>query len=154
MQTDFCAALLHKNDIYSRIPSFNLCSVSSFAGKLLIIPTSLRSRPTLSVALPTTCWQCKISARAMGTQTAQQMPRSAAGLDRMHYNQSKHQSSCWTGTSSYFEYYVTLSMRHHSKLPNDGLRCLVLKSGFWRSCWVKQPTRACETSYCCTAKQK
>lgn len=33
-----------------------------FAGKLLIIPTSLRSRPTRSVALPAKCWQCKISA--------------------------------------------------------------------------------------------
>lgn len=41
--------------------SFPLCLVSSFAGKLLIIPTSLRYQPTHSTASPATCWQCKIS---------------------------------------------------------------------------------------------
>lgn len=43
-------------------PSFFWCL--PFAGKLLIIPTSPRSRPTRSVALPAKCWQCKISASA------------------------------------------------------------------------------------------
>lgn len=36
----------------------------SSAGKLLIIPTSLRSRPTRSTASPATCSQCKICALA------------------------------------------------------------------------------------------
>ena len=48
--------------IYSAT-SFPLYSVSSFAGKLSIIPTSLRSRATRSVASPAMCWRCKISAR-------------------------------------------------------------------------------------------
>lgn len=40
--------------------SFPARSPSSFAGKLLISPTSPRSQPTRSVASPAKCWQCEL----------------------------------------------------------------------------------------------
>lgn len=117
--------------LISQISSFNLCSLSSSAGNLLIIPTSQRSQPTRSVASPTTCWQCETRAGTTGTQMAKQTPASTAVLDKTLSTDPKIKVASEMRISFFFERASSL------QTSQPGFESFNPQIRIWKKLWIQ-----------------